>query len=128
MRAKAGPDRARGFTLIEVIGALVVFAVGVLMVVNLTGVLSLQMRTAGVRSAVSVAVWTRLDSLQALPYDSLQEGTREDTLMILGRPYRRTEIVLRSTALVKEAQVTVQPIGSTGPNQTASIFVLRPWP
>ena len=66
---------AGGFTLIEVIGALVIFSVGVLMVVSLTGTLSLRMESAAIRSELSVMGQERLDSLEVMDYDALAVST-----------------------------------------------------
>ena len=60
-----------GFTLIEVIGALVIFSVGVLMVIQVSGALGTQMRYAGARSELSTMAGERLDSLESLPIASL---------------------------------------------------------
>lgn len=117
----------RGFTLIEVIGALMIFSFGVLMILNLSGVLSVQLRTASLRSMVSVAVQENLDSLQLRPYDSLPPGTTSDTLVFLGETFNVTREVVQSTALIREVQVTVEPADGSGPDRTASAFVARSW-
>ncbi len=122
------PSRNRmGFTLIEVLGALVVFSFGVLMVLRLVGALSLQMNAAAARSMVAVTVQSRLDSLASLPYDSLPVGTMRDTILLLGQPFRRSQIVLQTTPLVREVEVTVEPTDGEGPRLTASTFLLRTW-
>ena len=120
------PD-SRGFTLIEVMGALVVFSLGVLMVLTLSGALSVQMNTAALRSMVTVTVQNRLDSLQSVPYDSLTVGTSSQTITIRGESFTQTQTIIQSTALVREVQVTVEPVDGSGPDLTASTFVLRPW-
>lgn len=127
MRLGAGPRKQRGFTLIEVVGALVIFAAGVLVLLSLTGVVSLRLNRSGQSTTVAVAVQSRLDSLQAVPYDSLPVGTSTDTLEILGKPFLRHHTVLQVTPLVKEIQVTVEPEDGRGPELTASGFVSRDW-
>ena len=117
----------RGFTLIEVIAALVIFSAGVLMVLGLTDVLTKQLTTAGLRSKVSVAVQERLDSLQLVPYDSLTVGTLSDTIMLQGRTFNRTERILQTTPLVREVEVTVGAADGSGPTITSSTFVIRAW-
>jgi prepilin-type N-terminal cleavage/methylation domain-containing protein len=64
-----------GFTLIEVIGALVIFSVGVLMVIQVSGALGTQMRYAGIRSELAVHANQRLDSLHAEAFASVATGT-----------------------------------------------------
>ena len=69
MRAGRESLERRGFTLIEVVAALVIFSLGVLVLLNLTGVLSLQLNRAGKSTSVAIAVQNRLDSLLQVPYD-----------------------------------------------------------
>ena len=117
----------RGFTLIEVIGALLVFSLGVLMMLNLTGALSNQMNRAGVRSQVAMSVQNRLDSLQLVPYDSLVVETVSDTVHIFGRIFDLSHRVLQASALVKEIEVSVEAQDGNGPSLTSSTFVTLLW-
>ncbi len=118
---------SKGFTLIEVVGAMVVFSLGVLMVMNLTGVMAVQMNTAALRSLVAVTAQNRLDSLQVEPYDSLAVGTTSENLSLMGQSYTLTDVVVQSTAMIREVQVTLEPSSGSGPEFTASAFVLRSW-
>lgn len=116
-----------GFTLIEVLGALVIFSVGVLLVVGFVGSLSTQMTLASTRAQVAVSVQNSLDSMQAVPYDSLGVGTVTSSLTLNGRAFTRTERVLQSSAVVRELEVTVSADDGQGPDLTASAFVSRIW-
>ena len=127
MRVVQGSPDRRGFTLIEVVGALLIFSVGVLALLSLTGVLSVQLNRAGKSTSVAVAVQNRLDSLRAVPYDSLILGTSADTLELLGEPFLRSQLIFQATPMVREIQVTVEPADGRGPNLTASGFVSRSW-
>lgn len=127
MRRRATSDSKGGFTLIEVIGALMVFSLGVLMILNLTGALSTQINNAGLRSQVAVTLQNRLDSLQLVPYDSLTIGTVTDVLTLNGLSYNRTHRILQASALVKEVEVTVEAANGDGPHLTASAFVSVSW-
>jgi len=126
---RVGPEsrERRGFTLIEVVGALVIFSVGVLVLLNLTGVLSSQLNRAGKSTSVAIAVQNRLDSLQQVPYDSLILGSSEETIELLGEPFLRRQLIVQATPLVREVQVTVEPVDGRGPELTASGFVSRRW-
>lgn len=123
---RESPER-RGFTLIEVVASLVIFSVGVLVLLNLTGVLSLQLNRAGKSTSVAIAVQNRLDSLQQVPYDSLILGSSQETIELLGEPFLRRQLIVQATPLVKEVQVTVEPVDGRGPELTASGFVSRRW-
>ena len=116
-----------GFTLIEVLAALVIFSLGVLMVWNLTGAVSLQLNRAGLRSQVAVTLRNRMDSLQLVPYDSLIIGTVADTLVLNGRVYDRSHRILQPSPLVKEIEVTMEASDGDGPDLSVSRFVTFPW-
>ena len=127
MSLKSPESDARGFTLIEVVGALVVFSLGVLMVMNLSGALAVRMNSAALRSRVAVTVQNQLDSLQVEPYESLGTGSSSETIVIMGESYTLTRVILQSTAVIREVQVTLEPVDGSGPELTASTFVLRSW-
>ncbi|MFC1791776.1 prepilin-type N-terminal cleavage/methylation domain-containing protein [Gemmatimonadota bacterium] len=127
MRRKPIARREGGFTLIEVIAALVVFSLGALAVMGLTVNLARQLTFSGLRSKVAVEVQDRLDSLQLVPYDSLMVGTTSDTVVLLGKTFKRTQSVLQTTPLVKEVEVSVDAADGAGPRITSSAFVLRSW-
>jgi prepilin-type N-terminal cleavage/methylation domain-containing protein len=116
-----------GFTLIEVLAALVIFSFGVLMVGNLTRAVSLQLNRAGLRSQVAVTLRNRMDSLQLVPYDSLIIGTVSDNLVLNGRVYDRSHRILQASPLVKEIEVTMEASDGDGPDLSASRFVTFPW-
>lgn len=117
-----------GFTLIEVVGAMVILSVGVLMVMASTQALSEQLKHSAARSVLSVEVNQRLDSLAGVPFDSLAAGSsRTDTLRIQGRIFLRTHRILQLTPVVKEVEVRGWAAGGTGPRLTRTAFVMRPW-
>ena len=122
-----GPSRA-GFTLIEVIGALVIFSVGVLMVLSLAGSLSRQMAWAAVTSELVVRAQERLDSLEALPYSSLTPGSSDETLRIRGDSYARTVSVTSVTGLMYRLDVSIVPIDAAdGPSYAVTSYQVSEW-
>lgn len=127
MRRGQNPRGKRGFTLIEVIAALVIFSAGVLMVLGLSDVLSRRLSDAAFRTRVAVAVQGRLDSLRFVPYDSLAVETFSDTVILQGRTFNRTHRVLQTTPMVREVEVTIEAADGSGPGITSSAFVLRSW-
>ena len=116
-----------GFTLIEVIGALMVFSLGVLAVINLTGTLSVSMERAALRSELAVVGQERLDSLELVDYADLTVGTDTSSASIRGETYTWKVIVSDSTALVRHVAVTGKPSSGSGPAFSGSAFVDRPW-
>jgi len=118
---------AGGFTLIEVIGALVVFSMGVLAVISLTGTLSQTMENAALRSELAVAGQERLDSLELVDYTNFTVGTTTSSASIRGETYTWTITVSDSTALVRHVAVTAVPSSGSGPSFSGATFVDRSW-
>ena len=118
---------ADGFTLIEVIGALVIFSMGVLMVMRLTGTLSLQMELAALRSELAVAGQERLDSLELVPYTSLTVGTSASSTSIRGETFTWSLTVSDSTALIRHLKLSGSPASGSGPSFSGATFVVRSW-
>jgi prepilin-type N-terminal cleavage/methylation domain-containing protein len=118
----------RGFSLIEVIAALVIFSTGVLMVLRLTTALSARMEYSATASEVAVRSQERLDSLESLPFDSLALGTTADTLTIQGAQYVRTVVVTSVTGILYQIQVTtVRMDGEAGPSSAATSYAAGHW-
>jgi len=116
-----------GFTLIEVIGALVIFSVGVLMVFQVSGALGVQMRYAGASSRLTALAAARLDSLEALPLASLTSGTTVDTIAAEGLQYEYTVVVTAVTNVLTKIDVSMDPIGGVGPSYSVSSYTSEPW-
>jgi Tfp pilus assembly protein PilV len=118
---------ADGFTLIEVIGALVIFSMGVLMVVGLAGTLSVQMERAALRSELAVVGQERLDSLELVDYATLTVGTTNSASSIRGQTYTWSVTVSDSTAVIRHVLVSGTPSSGVGPFFSGAAFVDRPW-
>jgi prepilin-type N-terminal cleavage/methylation domain-containing protein len=121
------PSR-RGFTLIEVIAALLIFSLGVLMVLKLTTALSAQMEYAATASELVVRSEERLDSLEALPFTSLVLGTTVDTVTVNSVAYARTAAITLVTAILYQLQVTLTRVdGAEGPSFTVTSYASAQW-
>lgn len=118
---------APGFTLIEVIGALVIFSVGVLMVIQMSGALAYRMRYAGARSTLVVYGNERLDSLEAAPFASVSAGTTVTSVTVEGTAYQSTVTVTTVTPVLKSIQVTVAPVAGPGPTYTTTSYRSAVW-
>ena len=72
----AGPAQNRaGFTMVEVIIAIIILAVGLLGMAGTTALVVRQISLAEVSTERSVALQTTLERLRALPFDSVVSGT-----------------------------------------------------
>ena len=119
--------REAGFTLIEVIGALVIFSVGVLMVMQVSGALGIQMRYAGARSEIVVLANERLDSLEAAQLASLSAGTIRDTLTVEGLTYERTVTITSITPVLAKIEVSLVSIDGDGPSHAVTSYTSAVW-
>jgi len=126
-RHKAPGLSADGFTLIEVIGALVISTMGVLAVVLLTNTLSVQMETAALRSELAVVGQERLDSLELVAYPNLTIGTTTSSASIRGETYTWSVTVSDETVVIRQVVVTGIPYSGSGPSFSGSAFVDRSW-
>lgn len=118
----------RGFTLIEVIGALVIFSVGVLMVIGLTTTLAREMRYSATDSELVVRAEEQMDSLEALDFDSISAGTTTDTLTVQGTSYTRQVVISVYTAVLYQIDVTLAPVtAGAGPTYSATSYRAAVW-
>jgi prepilin-type N-terminal cleavage/methylation domain-containing protein len=116
-----------GFTLIEVIGALVIFSVGVLMVIQVSGALGTQMRYAAVRSELAVLANQRLDSLEAQAFVSVAAGTALDTLTVQGADYECAVTVAALTAVLKRLDISLAAVVGDGPTHAVTSYISASW-
>jgi len=119
--------RRDGFTLIEVVGALVIFSVGVLMVMRVGSTLTTQMRWSGARSEIVVLANEQVDSVEATPFDSITTATATDTLTVQGWVYQRTLTVTRLTPVLGRVEVTFAPVGTLGPTHSVTSYTSAVW-
>jgi Tfp pilus assembly protein PilV len=113
--------------LIEVIGALVIFSVGVLMVVQVSGALGVRMRYAGARSELVVFANERLDSLEAEAFASLTAGTTLDTVLAEGMTFESTVTITAVTPVLKRIEVSIASIDGDGPSHAVTSYASDVW-
>lgn len=126
-RSWPGARTSSGFTLIEVIGALVIFSLGVLMVIQVSGALGTQMRYAGTRSELVVHAAQLLDSLAAEPFASVAVGTTLDTLAVQGVAYECTLQVVSVSPVLKQVDVSLAALEGGGPAHAVTSYVSAVW-
>lgn len=117
----------RGFTIIEVVGALVIFSVGVLMLIQSSGALGTQMRYAGARSEIVVLANERLDSIEAAPLDSLTAGTTLDSVTVQGFLYERLVTITSLTPVLARIDVSLTPVEGVGPSHVVTSYTSAAW-
>lgn len=119
--------RTDGFTLIEVVGALVIFSVGVLMVMRVGSSLTTQMRYSGARSELVVLANAQVDSIEATPFDSISGGSTTDTLTVQGWSYERQVTVTLLTPVLGRVEVSYTPVGDLGPTHAVTSYTSAVW-
>ena len=124
---RRGPARREGFTLIEVIGAVLIFSIGALMVLQITSSLSARTEYAAVGSTINVLGQQRLDSLSVLTFASVSAGSVTDTLTVRGIPYRRQLVVTQTSPLLKRLDLTLSPLTPGWPTFDASTYLRDSW-
>lgn len=127
VRRRSRGQGTEGFTLIEVIGAVLVFSAGVLMVAQLTGRLSIQMEWSAARSELVALAQEGMEDLEDQPYDAVPVGTTVDVLVIRGGDYIRTVEVTQYGPLIREVAVSIVPDGRPGPRFSASTYIRDDW-
>lgn len=114
--------------MIEVIGALVIFSVGVIMVLQLSTSLSARMEYAAKTSEVVARAQERLDSLEALPFASLSLGSDVDTLSVRGVGYLLTSTITAVTGILYQVDVTLAPsVAGGGPTYSTTSYAAAEW-
>jgi prepilin-type N-terminal cleavage/methylation domain-containing protein len=122
-----------GFTLIEVIGAMVIFAIGVLVATSLSRDLTTLNRDARLRSEAAVIGRQLLDSLAVLSYDDfLVGGTVSGTVDLEGSPYARSYTTSQFGPRTREVLVRVVPpvddgLSCRGTTFCATLYVVEEW-
>jgi prepilin-type N-terminal cleavage/methylation domain-containing protein len=117
-----------GFTLIEIMGALVIFSVGVLAAMRLSGGLGDRLEYAALRTQVVQAAHERADSLRALGYDGLAPGTTASiTPTLMNRAYRIDLAIDQYSPLVRRVEVTAEPNAGRGPIHRVTHYVATEW-
>jgi len=113
------------FTLIEVLGALIVFSVGVLMVMSMTSSLNTLYHVNSVRTNLAIVGQQRLDSIAALEYDSVSVGSVADTMTISNEAYTCTMTVTQTVPTGRTVQVSLVPTDGLGPAFEGTVYIVR---
>jgi prepilin-type N-terminal cleavage/methylation domain-containing protein len=72
------PDARAGFTITELLVSMVIISIGVVGFASAVGVMSKELWYGNRDTRVAMLVGDQLEKLKALPYDSVQSGTRSE--------------------------------------------------
>jgi prepilin-type N-terminal cleavage/methylation domain-containing protein len=118
-----------GFTLIEVLAAMIIFSAGLVMMLSLTEALGDSLEHSAINTLVTARGQQTMDSLGGVAYSSLTVQTRTDTLTFRSVRYSRAQIVTQYSPLVKKIVVTITPLSGsgTGPDYNATSYLADSW-
>ena len=107
---------------------MLIFSMGVLMVIQVSGALGTRMRYAGARSEIVVVANERLDSLAAVPFGSLAAGTTSATVAAEGMTFQSSVTVTTVTPILKRIDVSIAPVaGGSGPTHSVTGYASGGW-
>ncbi len=123
--------RGDGFTLIEVMGALLIFVMGVLMSLRLSAAMNAQLEYSAITSELVVIAREQIDSLAATPFDSLEAKTEEDNFKVgaLEIEYTKTVTVSLVNPLLYQfdVDVSLKDTLAWGPSYSVTTYSAGTW-
>lgn len=97
----------RGFTLVEVMVALVILATGALAVTQLSLSVAVLMQQSTAKTELIAHAENKLEEVQARDFDELVAGTETDTVSVRGRPYLRRITITAPNSRMREIRVAL---------------------
>ena len=94
-----------GFTLVEVMVALIILAVGALALTQLSLSVALLMQQSSAKTELIALAENRLESVQARAYAALNPGTEQDTVSVRGRPFVRRVTITAPNARTRQIAI-----------------------
>ena len=114
-----------GFTLVEVMVAIVILAMGALAVTHLSLSVAVLMQHSSAKTELITLAENRLEAVQAQSYDDIRAGVEEDTVSVRGKPYVRRVTVTEPNARMREIRVDVRS-ETESPSYSALTYVVEP--
>lgn len=114
-----------GFTLVEVMVAIVILAVGALAVTHLSLSVAVLMQHSSAKTELITLAENRLEAVQALDYDEIRAGVDEDTVTVRGKAYVRRVTVTEPTSRMREIRVDLRS-PTESPSYSALTYVVEP--
>jgi len=116
-----------GFTLIEVVGALLIFSVALGAVIQFSGALGRQLEYAAATAEITSLARQKVDSLEDVDFSGLSTGGSADQVSVQGRTYDRAWSVSVVHPLLYEIDVSVTPLSGSGPRVTLESYLTGSW-
>ena len=103
--AMTGDTSIGGFTLVEVMVALVILATGALALTHLSLSVAMLMQQSTAKTELIALAENRLESVQARDYADIDPGIEEDTVSVRGKQYIRRITITAPNARMREIAV-----------------------
>lgn len=110
MRQREGARFAsdRGFTLVEVMVALVILATGALAITQLSLSVAMLMQQSTAKTELITFAENRLEAVQAMEYEEIVAGVLEDTVVVRGHPYVRRVTITEPNSRMREIRIDLR--------------------
>jgi prepilin-type N-terminal cleavage/methylation domain-containing protein len=116
-----------GFTLIEVMGALMILSVAMLSVLRLSATSTERLRLVDRKAEAARIAVERSDSLGTVAYASLGVASQQFLISRTGDNWRVTQTVTQWSPRVRKVQVTVQLVADTMYASTVVAYRTDTW-
>lgn len=116
-----------GFSLIEVMGAVLILSVALGSVLRLATSITTRLEYVRDRAQASRLAEERSDSLRLVSYGTLVPRTWVDTVTRADQSWRLTQSVTQWSARLRRIQVTVQPVGDSVPSGQITTYKIDAW-
>ena len=94
-----------GFTLVEVMVALVILAVGALSLAQVSLSIAALMQQSSAKTELIALAENRLESVQARPFADIDPGVEQDTVPVRGKPYVRRVTITAPNARTRQIAI-----------------------
>lgn len=106
------PAKAEGFLYVEMLVGLTLLSIALMALVPMFVMAAHKNAAATDMTAAGTAAWDKAEDLRSVDWASLTAGAGQDTLIVRGRHYRRTWLVVDDAPHpdMKQITVTVEPV------------------
>ena len=115
-----------GFTLVEVMVALVVLALGALATTQVALAVAVLMQQSTAKTELIAHAENRLESVVTRDYALLADGVEVDTVLVRGAPYVRRVTITATNARTRQIQVELSSSGAEALRYSVLTYVSAP--